>query len=49
MLKQFLSRFGAIIGNLNDKYSNHDGRFEATKRWKIIDKISSFLYALPDR
>lgn len=46
-----LSRVGARVGNWNDRHSHsrHDSRSEASLRWRLLDRLSSWLYVLPDR
>lgn len=39
-------RLGAVIGNFNDKHSRHDSSAEATLRWRMVDRIASWLYQI---
>lgn len=44
-----LSRLGKRLGDWNDRHSNHDTRSERTLRYRVLDRISGWLYTLPDR
>lgn len=35
---------GARLGNWNDRHSSHDQRAEASLRWRVVDRIASWLY-----
>lgn len=48
-MKELLSKIGAIIGNANDRHFAPDSRSEQTLSYCVINRVSSFLYTLPDR
>lgn len=42
------SRIGARLGNWNDRHSSHDRRADASLRWRVLDRVASWLCTLPD-
>ena len=50
MIREWLSRCGALLGNWNDRHNaTGDSRSTHPRRWRLIDRVSSWLYVLPDR
>lgn len=43
-MRKTLSWLGARLGNLNDRFSKHDSRSEATLRWRVVDRSASWLH-----
>lgn len=35
---------GRALGNWNDRRNNHDSRGEVTRFYRVLDRISSWLY-----
>jgi hypothetical protein len=35
---------GRILGNWNDRRSGHDSRSEASRLWRVLDRIAGWLY-----
>ena len=43
-----LSRFGARLGNWNDRHSSHDRRSDASLRWRFIDRLARWMFVKGD-
>lgn len=45
------SRIGAVLGNANDRapWGRHDRRADATRLWFVLNRVSTWLYVMPDR
>lgn len=48
-MRERLNRLGAMLGNWNDRHARHDSRSEATRRYRVIDRLAGWLYTLPER
>lgn len=49
-MNYLLSRLGARLGNWNDRVNGgHDSARLASRRWRLIDRLSSLLYVRGDR
>lgn len=44
------ARLGAAIGNWNDRtFGGHDSASQASRRWRVIDRLAGWLYTMPHR
>ena len=47
-MRQLASKVGRALSNWNDRHSQHDSRSEATLRWRLVDRLSGWLYVKGD-